>query len=99
MTDLNRLIQLLENKGTISSSEIQAELGLNQPKVSRLMKQAGTRIIRLGQARTTRYALSRPILGHDGCVPVYTVNEKGQPQHLFNLHGIGGGQCYIESEE
>ncbi len=99
MQDINRLITFLENKGAVSSLDIQTGLGFNQPKISRLIKQAGTRIIRIGHARTAKYAISRPVLGHKGSIPVYTVDEKGQPQHLFNLHGLGGGQCYVETEE
>jgi len=99
MQDIDHLLKLLEDKGVISSTDIQTELNFNQPKVSRLIKQAGTQLIHIGRARAARYALFRPVLGYDGCIPVYAVDEMGHPQHLFNLHGLGGGQCYIETVE
>lgn len=98
MQDIDRLLEFLNTVGTASSPEIQAKLGLNQPKVSRLVKRAGNKILRIGQARSTQYALTRSVLGHYKNIPVYSIDHKGLAQHLFNLYGIGSGHCYIEHE-
>ncbi len=99
MRDLDRLIQLLQTKGVMPSADIQAGLTINQPKVSRLIKQAGSEIIHIGKARTSRYALASPTFGHEDNIPMYSLDETGQAQHICNLHALANGQYYIETEE
>ncbi len=96
-SQLESLIRLLDERGALTSSQLQAELAVSQPTLSRLVARAGSQVLRIGQARATMYALSRPIFDADGAIPVYAIDEKGQPQQLANLHGIGNEQFYIET--
>jgi len=98
MQDIDRLFEFLSTVGTASSSVIQEKLGFSQPKVSRLITLTNSKILRIGQARSTQYALSRPLLGHSQHIPVFSIDNEGKAQHLFNLHGIGNRHCYIEHE-
>jgi len=95
---LESLIRLLDERGVLTSSQLQAELAVSQPTLSRLVARAGAQVLRIGRARATMYALSRHIFGADGAIPIYAIDEKGQPQQLANLHGIGGEQFYIETD-
>ncbi len=99
MTDqLESLIRLLGERGVLTSFQLQAELGVSQPTLSRLVARAGSQVLRIARARAAMYAQSRPIFGVDGAIPIYAINEKGQPQQLANLHGTGNEQFYIETE-
>ncbi len=95
---LDNLIRLLGERGVLTSSQLQAELKLSQPTLSRLLGRAGSQILRIGRARAALYALSRPAFGVQDAIPVYAINEQGLPQQLANLYGIGNKQFYIETE-
>jgi len=95
---LDQLIKLLGLHGVLSSLELQQMLEISQPTLSRLVSRAGTQVLRIGRARAAVYALSQPVFGVEGSLPVYAIDEKGRPQQLAELHAIGGGQFYIESE-
>lgn len=99
MSDLlENLIKLLSDHGVLSPLELQARLNISQPTLSRLVNSAGTQILRIGRAQATLYALSHSIFNVKGAVPVYAIDKKGQPQQLADLHAIGAGQFYIETE-
>lgn len=98
MTDqLESLIQLLGERGALKSSQLQAELEISQPTLSRLITRAGSQVLKIGRARAARYALSCPTFGVQGAVPIYAIDENGLPQQLANLHSIGNEQFYIET--
>jgi hypothetical protein len=97
--DIRLFLELLERKGAISSTTIQSELHVSQPTVSRLVASADINVLRIGRGKSALYALPRSVLGFDGRIPVYAVNENGSPQHLLNLHGLRGGQCFIETDD
>lgn len=94
---IENLIQLLSDEAVLSSSQLQAKLAISQPSLSRLVSRAGSKILRIGRARAAMYALSRPVFGVDGAIPVYAIDENGLPQQLANLYGIGNEQFYIET--
>jgi hypothetical protein len=94
---IENLIQLLSDEAVLSSSQLQAKLAISQPSLSRLVSRAGSKILRIGRARAAMYALSRPVFGVDGAIPVYAIDENGLPQQLANLYGIGSEQFYIET--
>lgn len=94
---IEKLIQLLNDEAVLSSLQLQTKLGISQPSLSRLVSRAGSKILRIGRARAALYALSCPIFGVQSAIPVYAIDEKGQPQQLANLYGIGNKQYYIET--
>jgi HipA-like C-terminal domain len=89
---LTRIEALLRANGPSSSPEIAKALDLSQPTLSRALSQAGQRILRIGRARATRYALTRDIarVGHQW--PLYRLDEAGRAERLgllTALHGDG----------
>ena len=58
--------------------------------LSRLTRQAGTKIVSFGQARSTTYARPRDVRGRGYKFPVYRVDQDGnanQAGELWSLHG------------
>jgi hypothetical protein len=76
--------------------DIQRELGISQPVMSRLMQKAGPRIRRFGRARATRYALPRELVGVGRDAPVFRVDESGRPHPHGTLHFLARGECWFE---
>ncbi len=63
MERLDRLFAILRRGRLLRGEEIQRELGISQPVMSRLMREAGPRVCRFGRSVATRYGLSREIAG------------------------------------
>jgi len=88
-----RLLSYLENRA-ISSLGLQDALGFSQPTVSRLIKSLGSRVLKLGRARATLYALARDIRGYGYEFPVYRVTETGDVVPLGNLLTLQGNEYW-----
>ena len=96
MDKLDRLLVILRRGGFLRGEEIQRELGISQPTMSRLMREAGHRVCRFGKSVATRYALSREIAGIGRNLPVFRVDESGHPNQLGLLHLLSGGRSWLE---
>ncbi|MFZ2655602.1 MAG: type II toxin-antitoxin system HipA family toxin YjjJ [Victivallales bacterium] len=86
-------------KGVLTARELAAALDASQPTVSRLLARfKGRRIQRIGNARSTRYALSRniPVLGSDW--PIYEIDLEGKAHLIGNLHALEAKQWFLEQE-
>jgi HipA-like C-terminal domain len=95
---LDRLLGVLRRRGLLRGEEIQRELGISQPVMSRLMREAGARVCRFGRSVATRYALPREIAGLGRHSPVFRVEERGQPNRHGVLHFLAGGGYWLERE-
>jgi len=93
---LERLLGYLRRRGLSCGEEIQRELGISQPVMSRLMREAGSRVCRFGRSVATRYALPREIAGLGRHSPVFRVDERGRPNQYGVLHFLAGGGCWLE---
>ncbi len=98
MEKLDRLLGVLRRRGLLRGKEIQKELGISQPVMSRLMREAGIRVCRFGRSVSTRYALPREITGLGRHSPVMRVDEHGHPNRHGVLHFLTGGGCWLERE-
>ena len=98
MERLDRLLGVLRRRGLLRGEEIQRELGISQPVMSRLMREAGPRVCRFGRSVATRYALPREIAGLGRHSPVFRVDERGHPNRHGVLHFLAGGGCWLERE-
>lgn len=98
MEKLSQLVDVLGKDAPLSGTEIRMKLGISQPTLSRLIREAGPRISRLGQSVATRYALRRQIanLGHQQ--PVFRVDESGQLHKHGVLHFLSRGGHWLERE-
>lgn len=80
MSRIRQLTELLATEGPLSSAAVQKALGISRPTLSRLMREVGDDILRLGQTRRVRYALSRRIKNLPESLPVARVDENGRAQ-------------------
>jgi hypothetical protein len=81
---------LLRRRGVLPAAAIAAELGISQPTVSRLLAQAGERIVRIGRARAARYALTRDVARAGSRWPLYRIDAGGRSAPLGELHALHG---------
>jgi len=95
---LDRLIRILRTGGLRRGVELQRELGISQPGMSRLMRQAGPRVGRFGRSVSTCYGLTHEIPGLGRQVPVFRVDERGHPNRHGVLHFLAGGTYWFERE-
>lgn len=80
MSRVQRLVDLLAAEGPLSSATVQKSLDISRPTLSRLMREVGDDILRLGQTRRVRYALARRLEGLPETLPVARVDEDGRAQ-------------------
>ncbi len=88
-----KLLSQLESRA-MSSQGLQDALGFSQPTVSRLINSLGSRILRLGRARATLYALGRNIRDYGYEFPVYQVTGTGDFVPLGNLLTLQGSEYW-----
>ena len=97
MAELARLMEVLESEGPVSASRLSAALAVSQPTLSRLLSKAGSRVLRIGQARATRYVARRALMGNDDPITLYAIDAKGRPEHIAGLHGLARDQYYVDT--
>jgi hypothetical protein len=95
MADSVDLLRALLAQGVATSAELQRELKVSQPTLSRIIKGLGEQIVRLGRSRNARYALHRelPLIGSSW--PIFVVNEEGQASLLGRLHAVARDQYWF----
>jgi serine/threonine protein kinase HipA of HipAB toxin-antitoxin module len=86
----DRLETLLRRRGVLPAAVIAAELGVSQPTVSRLLTQAGERVVRIGRARAARYALAHEIARMGSRWPLYRIDAQARPERIGELHALYG---------
>lgn len=94
-----RLEALLSQQGLLRAADIARQLGISQPTVSRLLADAGARVVRIGRARAARYALAREIGREGSHWPLYRIDARGRSERLGELHALGGERLWFESSE
>lgn len=92
---LEALETLLRRRGVLPAATIAVELGISQPTVSRLLAQAGERVVCIGRARAARYALTRDIARTGSRWPLYRIDAAGRPTPLGELHALHGGGFFF----
>ena len=95
---LTRIDALLRAKGPSAAPELARELGVSQPTFSRLIASMGSRVVRIGRARATRYALTREI-ARAGCRwPLYRLDADGASHRLGVLTALHGDAFHFDAE-
>lgn len=92
------ILGVLTRRGVASSRELQAATGKSQATVSRLLAPLSDRVLQLGHARATIYALPRPIRGLPAQQPLYWTTASGERRVVGRLSHLAGGQLHIESD-
>lgn len=92
-----RLKKLLAG-GSKKAPELQKALGVSQPTLSRLIRNAGPDILSFGATRSTFYALANPVASVGSEIPVFSVDNKGRVQHYGILYCLAAQQYYWQPE-
>lgn len=88
---------LLRRDGPTTAAALARSLAVSQPTISRLLAQAGGRIVRIGRARASRYALSRDIARAGSRWPLYRIDPLGSSMLLGELRALHGDGFHLES--
>jgi len=78
----------LRSRGVSTASELGAVIHANQSTVSRALRRLGRDVVRLGAARSTRYALRRPVRQHGSTWPLYGIQPDGSAALLGQLTSL-----------
>jgi len=94
----SQIAQQFRIRGALTAAELRQALRVSQPTVSREL--AGmTGIIRLGAARSTRYAMAREVPGVGSGFPLYTLDEKGGAARIGTLRALENGQWNLAQDD
>ncbi|HEY0229689.1 MAG TPA: type II toxin-antitoxin system HipA family toxin YjjJ [Dokdonella sp.] len=93
---LARLESLLRTRGAQPASVLAGELGISQPTLSRLLTRAGERVVRIGRARASRYALAHSIARAGSHWPLYRISADGKSETLGELHALHRDEFFFE---
>ncbi len=86
--------------GPKKAPELQRQLGVSQPTLSRVTARARSagRIAVLGRGRSTRYALLRSIRGLPPELPIYRISRLGQAQQVGSLYTLEPHRLWFSSD-
>ncbi|HEX7048519.1 MAG TPA: type II toxin-antitoxin system HipA family toxin YjjJ [Gammaproteobacteria bacterium] len=96
MATTNDLINVLRRNGVTGGGDLARLLGISPATLSRLVRAAASQVIRLGRTRGVRYGLldEAPQIG--STLPVWMINERGEPQPFGNLSLLHGPGYWLE---
>ena len=83
--------------GLFTAQQLQAATGKSQPSISLALNKLGAEVCKLGAARSTRYALTAPILGLPARQNLTWTTPDGRLQTFGDLCFLQGGQVYVRS--
>lgn len=89
---LESLLAVLQADGPLGAAALQARLGISQPVLSRTVRAAGGRLLRLGAARATRYARRQAIDPIGDAWPVYRIGADGRATRVLELIALARNQ-------
>lgn len=96
------VLQALRRQGgVLSSAQLQAQLGVSQPTVSRALApllQSG-QVQKVGAARSQRYVLPRTVAGVGREVPVMRVDAQGRASPFARLVPLEGGAIWVDEAD
>jgi hypothetical protein len=97
----NLISALRHRNGHASSPELQAQLGVSQPTVSRLLAPllASGQVVKVGAARAQRYLLPRDVSGVGRQVLIHQVQPDGELQRFGTLYPLVGGGFWMEEAD
>jgi hypothetical protein len=89
----------MQSRGISSAQQLAEAMGVNRSTVSRGLADLGQAVLRVGAARSARYALRRPIRNLGQRWPLHRIDGNGRARHLGELHAVHGGFCWEAPEE
>ena len=91
-----RLLDELRRRGRQPAAALQQALAISRPTLARAVT-AEPRVVRLGKARATQYALARDIRG-DSRWPLYRIGADARIDHLGTLISLERGEFALLSD-
>ena len=85
--------------GPTTPAQLQRELRISQPTLSRRMAGLRGQIETIGRARTVRYALRRPMRELAPELPIYRISSAGEAGEIGLLIPVHGGFVYRDLEQ
>lgn len=89
----------LQSQGMASAQQLARALGVDRSTISRGLSGLGNAVLRVGAARSARYALRRPVRTLGQRWPLHRIDVNSRAQHLGELHALHGGFFWETSGE
>jgi len=86
MAAIEGLHCILRQQGVSPAAELTRQLGISAATLSRWVRAADRRIVRIGRTRSARYGLQDKIPGIGAQWPVWEIGPDGTPQARGELH-------------
>ena len=87
------------SSGPRTARELCQTLGVSQPTLSRMLREARAEVAVLGRGRSTRYALRRRIRELPPELPVHRVSASGEVKRIAILITVAPGRFWLEDLE
>lgn len=97
LTLADRLHALLAQGNLLSARQLQAATSMSQPSISLALARLGSDVCKLGAARSTRYALTQPILGLPAQQAITFTAPNGTLQTWGTLSYLRSRQVHVRS--
>lgn len=91
-----QLRSLLAQHGPLTAQQLQTATGKSQPSVSLALGKLGQEVCKMGAARSTRYALTQPILGLDARQPIHLATPHADQGRFGALTLLAGEQVFAQ---
>ena len=77
---------LLRRYPGVRAAQLAALAQVSPATMVRILKEAGSGVIRIGNTTSTRYFLRRPLRGMGDAIPVYAIDTQGAASQVGELH-------------
>ncbi len=94
-----QLRNLLAQGGPLSAKQLVAATGKSQPSISLALGRLGSVVHRLGAARSSRYTLTRSILGLPSAQNLLRTNAKGRTEIFGTLQFLQQGEVHVRGTQ
>ena len=94
----SQIAALLSANASLSANELQAATGKSQPSISLAIAELGDRVCKLGAARSTRYALTKDILGLPANQSLHFTDEVGRISEFGTLTQLHNRQIVVRAK-
>lgn len=92
-----QITALLSANASLSALKIQAATAKSQPSISLAISELGDQVYKLGAARSTRYALTKDILGLPATQALHITNEAGSINYFGELAQLQNRQIVVRA--
>ncbi|MES2089899.1 MAG: type II toxin-antitoxin system HipA family toxin YjjJ [Pseudomonadota bacterium] len=93
MTTAENLLRTLRTWHKLPAKHLLERLGISRATLMRAVQALGPQIVARGRARRTAYAARRAVRGSLQALPLYRIDQDGQPHEVALLHPIYPEGC------